>query len=277
MLQTFLVAGGLVLAVESHAVISYSGGTYSQNFDSLAVSGTANAWANDTTINGWSLINSANAAIATYRAGTGSDNAGNFYSYGASGLGERALGGLGSGGAYFGSPASGAAAGWIALGIQNTSLSTLGSFTLDYAGEQWRDGGLATGTTVPSAQTMVVEYGFGSSFAAVSSWIPAGSSFNFTSPVFVNTAGGAAVNGNGVGRISGIGGTITGLTWNNGDSLWLRWIEKNDPNNDHGLAIDDLTFSAAKASVVVPEASTWVAGLGLSLGMLGTFVRKYRK
>ena len=36
---------------------------------------------------------------------------------------------------------------------------------------------------------------------------------------------------------------------------------------------DNIQFNAAP----VPEASTWVAGLGLTLGMLGTFIRKHRK
>ncbi len=40
--------------------------------------------------------------------------------------------------------------------------------------------------------------------------------------------------------------------------------------------VDNFTVSGTEMAVV-PEASTWIAGLGLSLGMLGTFVRKYRK
>lgn len=39
--------------------------------------------------------------------------------------------------------------------------------------------------------------------------------------------------------------------------------------------IDNVQLSGSLTAV--PEASTWVAGLGLSLGMLGTFVRKHRK
>jgi len=39
--------------------------------------------------------------------------------------------------------------------------------------------------------------------------------------------------------------------------------------------IDNVELSGSLTAV--PEASTWVAGLGLSLGMLGTYLRKYRK
>jgi hypothetical protein len=41
--------------------------------------------------------------------------------------------------------------------------AALDSFTVGFDGEQWRDGGNTT------AQTMVLEYGFGSAFNAVSS------------------------------------------------------------------------------------------------------------
>src|SRR3954470_22594682 len=45
--------------------VSYTtaGGTYSQNFDTLPTTGTAAAWANDSTIAGWSLFNKTPAAI----------------------------------------------------------------------------------------------------------------------------------------------------------------------------------------------------------------------
>ena len=255
------------LAAESRATISYSGGTYSQNFDTLATSGTANAWVNDSTLPGWSLFQYTGGGISTYSGGTGASSAGNFYSFGTGTPAERALGGLGSGNTYFGSPApaTGALAGYIALALKNTNGSTLNSFTLAFAGEQWRDGGNTT------AQTMALQYGFGSTFAGVGSWSSPGGTFDYASPVNTSTA--AAVDGNVAGKVNGLGGTVSSLSWLNNETLWIRWIEKNDVGNDHGLAIDDLTFSAT----AVPEASTWIAGLGLTLGMLGSFVRKYRK
>jgi hypothetical protein len=68
--------------------------------------------------------------------------------------------------------------------------------------------GVIGGAATPTAQTMVVEYGFGTSFTAVSTWTPSGSGFNFTSPVFTNTASGAAVDGNTAGLIAGLGGSV---------------------------------------------------------------------
>jgi hypothetical protein len=144
-------------------------------------------------------------------------------------------------------------AGYIAAGFANTSGLVLDSFTLRFDGEQWRNGGNAT------AQTMVLEYGFGASFATVTTWTQPAGDFNWTSPVASATA--AAVDGNALGRVANRGGTL-GTSWAPGDTLWVRWIETNDAGNDHGLAIDNLSFSVT----AVPEPGTHallLAGLGL--------------
>jgi hypothetical protein len=219
--------------------------TYSQDFDSLPSATATNAWANDSSLLGWSLFNSTGAAITSVVAASGSANAGSFYSYGdALGNTERALGGLASGGTYFGSPASGAVAGYITVALVNNSGVALNGFSLNFNGEQWRNGGNAT------AQTMALQYGLGASFAAVSSWTAAGAGFNWTSPVATTTAG--TVDGNTAGRVAGVGGSVS-TAWPLGETLWLRWVENNDVGNDHGLAIDDLRFSVS----AVPEPQSW--------------------
>lgn len=237
---TRLAAALLALPLTGQAAVNFSS-SYSQNFDTLAASGTNNAWTNDTTLPGWSLFKqpAPGTAITAYNADNGGSNAGTFYSYGSTGASDRALGGLGSGGAYFGSPAAGAVAGWIAFSATNTSGATIDTLNLAYDGEQWRNGGNAT------AQTMVLEYGFGATFSAVSTWTAAGSAFNFTSPVA--TASAAAVDGNNAGR-SARTGSLTGLNWTNGTTLWLRWIENNDAGNDHGLALDNFSLSTTGAA-----------------------------
>jgi autotransporter-associated beta strand protein len=223
-------------------------GNTSQNFDLLVDTGTNIPWTNDTTLtlgdstlDGWSLINSLNASISTYNAGTGTSSAGSFYSFGLTP--ERALGGLGSGGAYFGSPATGAVAGYMTFAATNTSTATLTSFTVQFDGEQWRNGGNAT------QQTMVLEYGFGSTFDAVT-WNAPGGNFDWNGPVAATTA--AAVDGNNEGRVASRGGNINGLNWTTGQTLWIRWVERNDFGNDHGLAIDNFGFSWTGA-VIVPQ------------------------
>jgi hypothetical protein len=245
-------------AARADVVYSTPGATYSQDFDSLSTSGFSNAWTNDSTLAGWSLFNVAGEAITSYAASSGSGVNGSFYSYGSAANTDRALGGVGSNATYFGTPANGAVAGWITLAIKNSTGLTLGSAAVSFNGEQWRDGG----NTTPVAQTMVLQYGFGDAFADVATWLTPGGDFNWASPVFTSSSG--PVDGNGAGRVAGRGGPLQDLNWQNGSTLWLRWVERNDSNSDHGLAIDDLSFSA----VAVPEASAFLFG-GIVCGLAG--------
>lgn len=272
----FLSLTTLCFPSMASAQISYttSGSTYTQDFNTLIQTGTNQTWTNNSTLSGWWLYRQPTPGtdITTYNAGTGSSNAGNFYSFGASATdADRSLGGVASGGAYFGNPPTGTVAGWIAVSFTNNSGESLTSLTVNYNGEQWRDGG----ATTPNAQTMVMEYGFGASFTTVATWTPAGASFNFVSPVFVNTGSGAAVDGNVAGMVAGLGGTIN-TTWNNGDTLWIRFIENNDAGNDHGLSLDNFSFSGVSAAV--PEPTTY-ALIGVTMATAGfvTYRRRQQK
>ncbi|MES2851117.1 MAG: choice-of-anchor D domain-containing protein [Bacteroidota bacterium] len=233
-----LFMASLLLCNLAQAQITITSGSpsYTQNFSTLAQSGAANTWTNNTTLSGWFLFNKTPAAIITYGAETGSTGNATYNSYGAAANSERALGSVGSGGAYWTAPASGAVAGYMALAFTNSSGGTINTVSLTFDGEQWRNGGNAT------AQTMGVQYGFGASFTAVTTWTGAGTAFNFTSPVATATA--AAVNGNVAGKVTGLGGSLTSLGWADGTTLWFRWVETNDAGNDHGLAIDDVSFTA---------------------------------
>ena len=258
-----ILSSFLAATLSARAVISVvNTSTYSQDFDSLASSGTGNAWLNDSTISGWYLFQQAGGgtAIASYNAGDGSSSTGNFYSFGGADSGDRALGGVGSGGAYFGSPSSGSIAGWIAVSFVNSSGSTFSGFMADWNGEQWRNGGNT------SPQTMVFEYGFGATFGSVSTWHSPGGTFDWSSPVATSTAG--AVDGNTAGLVTGVGGTINSLTWANGETLWLRWVERNDAGNDHGLAIDSFSFAAQVPTAIPVSGHT---GLLLAIPLLGLF------
>ena len=225
------------------SITNWSNYSYTQNFDSLPNTSVTNSWVNNTTLPGWHLFNKSSAAIATINVDNGGSNTGSFYSYGAVASTDRALGGAASGGAYFGSPSTGTVAGWIAVSFANNSGGTISSVSIRYDGEEWRNGGNTT------QQTMVFEYGFGATFSSVTAWTPAGSAFNFTSPVATSTA--AAVDGNVAGRIQNFGGTLSNLTWASGTTLWMRWIENNDAGNDHGLAVDNFSFSPP-GEVVIP-------------------------
>jgi hypothetical protein len=245
---------------ESAVIFSTGGSTISQDFDSLG----ATAWTNDSTLPGWSLFRqpSPGTALTAIAIGDGGSNAGSIYSFGSAGGSDRALGGTGSGGAYFGSPASGAVAAWVAVSITNDTSAEIDSLTVNYDGEQWRNGGNT------STQTMPLQYGFGPTFASVANWINPGGSFDFTSPT--TGASAAALDGNlAANRVAGLGGTVSGLTWAPSDTLWIRWTETNDSGNDHGLAIDNFSFSATN----VPEP----AALGSMALAATTLIRRRRR
>ncbi len=274
---------GLVLAASSQvfAQISYTvpGSIYSQNFDSLpntpentSLGSSPVGWIDDTTapgatqfsILGWylyyPLVTTEGGANGHQRVriGAGTANTGSFMSFGASGSTERALGNVGAN--------TLAAAGselYVGLRLRNDSGVTLDSFTLSYNGEQWRDGGSAT----PNSQG--VSFMWSTAATAISdtnTLFNSVGSLGYSSPVFVNTTTGAAVDGNTTGRVAVGPVTVEGLNWGPGTDLWLRWADQNNAGNDHGLAIDDLSFSAAP---VVPEPGTWAfMGLGL-LAWLG--------
>ena len=241
-MKNLLAAASLLaLASAAQAQISITSPAfvYTQNFDTLPTTGATNAWANDSTLTGWSLFSSTGVAVTNIRADAGTSNTGAIYSYGSTGSTERALGAL----------ASGSFTGSIVLALTNNSGALLDSFSLVYGGEQWRNGGNT------SAQTLGLEYGFGATLAAAAFTPLPG--FGFTSPVVGATAG--AVDGNGAGSVANLGGTV-GTVWAVGDTLWLRWVDLNDAGNDHGLALENVSFSVT----AVPEPGTvalWLAGL----------------
>jgi len=250
--KTLIALAVMAAAGTAHAAIDVGSDsfTYTQSFDSLTTSTTASPWANNSTLPGWSLFTSTLADAPTILGGSGTANSGSFYSFGASGDGDRALGVTASGGAYFGSPASGAIAGYISVAFTNSTGSTLDGTAVSFSGEQWRNGGNT------AAQSLAFEYGFGANFGTVANWtaVPTG---NVISPVIGATA--AAVDGNTAGLTAGLGATIDG--WAPGQTLFLRWVDRNDVGNDHGLGIDN--FSLTVTAVPEPGAlALMLAGLG---------------
>lgn len=247
--KLLLASAALATALSAQAGVSVTGSslTYTQNFDSLVSTGSL-TFVNDSTLSGWSLFRSATGAM-TVTAGTGSSNAGGFYSFGATGSSDRALGSVASG-----------STGTItyALALTNDTGADLSGFVLSFAGEQWRNGGSA------AVQSLSVQYGFGAAYTAATTAL---TSFDSV----VNTTTAAAVDGNGVGRVAGLGGTVN-TTWGAGQTLWITWTDVDNTGGDHGLAIDDVSFSAITA---VPEPGTY-AMLLAGLGAVGFVARRRR-
>lgn len=250
-----MATAGLMVAVSAQAAVSVGSTSfsYTQSFDTLAASGSG-SWANDTTLTGWSLFTSAGSAITSYAVNNGASNAGSFYSFGTGSSTDRALGSTASGGTYFGSPASGAVAGYMVASFTNNSGSALTGFNLSFDGEQWRNGGNT------NAQSLTLQWGVGASYASVV-WSAPEAGFAFTSPVHTSSA--AALDGNA--NAVHLSGNVS-TPWVAGQTLWLRWADTNDVGNDHGLAIDNVQLSVT----AVPEPGQMallLAGLPLVWGL----------
>lgn len=276
-----ILAGLLGSAGSVSAAVSYitAGSAYTQNFDSLSNT----SWTNDSTLSGWHLYGNNPTPNAITTIGVRSDGTtsatGSFYSVkSASPSTDYALGSVGTSSAtYYGTASTALSSndttisttaatglnGYIALQIANGTGSTLQNFTINWTGEQWR-----SGDNLAAVQYMNFQYGFGNAMTDVTTWTSNPTNdFRFASPINTNGAGTTNLDGNApANRVTDLGGTVSGLSWANGTNLWVRWIESNNNGNDHLLAIDDVSFTAA-----VPEPS---AALLAFLGALALLRRR---
>jgi hypothetical protein len=134
--------------------IPLSGGTYTQDFDTL--SNAAGSTNNAALPNGWLLNETGGGARDNeqYAVDTGSGNTGDTYSYGVAGSTDRALGSIRSGtlmtttGACF----------------NNATGNILTSFDIAYTGEQWRLG------TASRTDALNFEYSLNATSLTTGTW-----------------------------------------------------------------------------------------------------------
>ncbi|WP_162910519.1 T9SS-dependent choice-of-anchor J family protein [Hymenobacter oligotrophus] len=205
--------------------VALTTGTYSQNFDGLANSGTTN---DKTTLpQGWDFVE-ANAGTGTgannqFTADNGAANGGNTYSYGATGTTDRALGSLQSsslvstlGGAF----------------VNNTGAE-INSLTITYTGETWRIGG--------NNRQDKLEFSYSTDATSLSTgtWnkVTELDYANASSPT-TNTAGVSSPI-----HTATLTRTITDLKIAPGASFWIRWNDLNAAGSDDGTAIDDFSLT----------------------------------
>ena len=212
---------------------------YEQGFDSLPASGAPLRWVDNQTLPGWFLFNWVEQPLVTptLRVDEGRSASGSFYSYGRPGERDRALGAVGTGGFYFGTPAAGTQAGYIALALRHAAARPVQRLRLAFMGEQWRQG------ASDDVNQLVFEYGIGERMDLVERWVRPGSGFDFDSPSpELVTDSGSALDGHGPAASRRLGGLLTGLDWRPGQLLWLRWGFLNNHGFDHGLALDKLSL-----------------------------------
>lgn len=226
-----------VAAASSQAQVAFTG-LYTQNFDSLAFTGTGMTWTNNLPtafMPGWY----SNQAV--YNADDGTSALPRLYSFGNNNTPERALGSIALVGTVF----------RYGMQLNNSTTATINGLNLNYTGEQWRSGSVLT-------DLLSFEYSTNATSLTSGTWTPV-TSLDFNS---VNSTGVGAVNGNlGVNQ-SFQSGTITGLNWLSGTDVWVRWTHLGNASR-HGLAIDKL--NVATAPVPEPITLTTLGGACIAL------------
>jgi uncharacterized protein len=239
---------GLLPAISAQITIS-APGIYTQNFDTLPLSGTSNTWTDNSTLAGWYADRETGGEVTVISAGTGSSTTTNLYSFGSTSTAERALGALGSG-------SSGAFAYGVAF--QNVSAQTITFTDFSYRGELWRMGSPA------EAETLQFAYRISSSpiaGALTGIW----TDFNpldFTNPNPAAPSGGTgAMDGNLSGNFTNLSATLN-VSLTSGSYVMFRWYDIDHSSADNGLGIDNISIAYvanAPVSVIaaVPEPSAY--------------------
>lgn len=192
---------------------------YSENFNTLAITGTSSA-----TPNGWHFaeVGTATAVNGLYTAGTGSSNAGDVYSFGSIASADRAFGGL----------QSGSLTPTVGVQITNNTGATITALTVSYAGERWRVG------TTGRADRLDFQFSLDASSLVSGTWTDE-NALDFNAPAAAVIG---AVDGNAA--PAAISSTISGLSIAPGATIWLRWASFDATGADDGLAIDDVSILA---------------------------------
>ncbi len=250
-----LLTALFVLPLSALAQVSYTGGAYFQNFDSLQ--GTTNnttgvTWTDNSTLPGWYSSHTAygvtngtmGGTVATFDGTSVAANVG-LFSFGAASGTDRALG----------SRATSAVAGMtnihFGVRLKNDTAQTITSFSVMFTGEQWHKNG---GTT---AHTLPLQYQLGATSITAGTWTAV---TTFSSPV--NTATIASLDGNAAANRRGVGSKISGISWAPGAELWIRVADGNESGNEQALGIDDFHFIADDESGVFLNGNTSYISMG---------------
>jgi hypothetical protein len=223
-----MVACGGLGAQECSAQLcgQLNGLNYTQNFNTLAVSGSSNT----TTPIGFAFSEAGSGNNITYSANDGSSSTNNTYSYGTGSNTDRALGELTGGtvqstcGACF---------------VNNTD-HPITSFVVSYTGEEWRLGA-ADGTT----DKLDFQFSTNATSLTTGTWIDV-NTLDFVTP---NNSGAGAKDGNAAANrtvFAPLAITPAGVIQPE-KTFFIRWVPSNISGEDDELAIDDFTLGTTLA------------------------------
>jgi len=248
-----LIASSAIPFAQAAVSISTTGtDVYTENFASLAQTGTGITWTDNSTVAGWY------SNQATYETNNSAATVAGQVSYGGGASGgsinpdsDRALGSRYTAGV--GSTIFGAA-------FTNNTGTTLDSFSISYSGEQWYHN-----TSDPDKLTF--EYSLDATSLSTGTWT-AVTGLDFTSTLS-NAGAGTWVDGNA--NAITISDSVASLAWANGSNLWIRFTDTDAPNGaDQGLAVDSFKLSVTP----VPEPTTYAAILGVAVLGLSLYRRR---
>jgi hypothetical protein len=212
------------------AGINYSGGTYTENFDSIGTGNTAapSGWVAGkySSTQNRQLPSSQPNNEALYADDGASTSKGRSYNYGTTGAPDRAIGHL---------PTTGSGDRALQLAITNDTGSPLESFTLGYTGEQWRD--WRSGASSPQQLSLWFSTDPGSGFVSM------GAQFDFVAPK--QNGANIKLDGNDPANREIISSSYTPLSpIVHGETFYITWHDINDNVDDSPMAVDDVSFSA---------------------------------
>lgn len=252
-----LLSAGL-LGFASQAVqaqvtpVSLTTSPYTQNFDALATTGSANP--KSTLPAGWDLLEvnagSGTGANDQYAADNGAANGGNTYSYGATGSTERALGTLLSGSL---TPTIGAA-------FTNNTGAALTTLTISYTGETWRVGGTAR------QDKLTFQYSTDATSLSTGTWTDV-TALDYANPSATATTTAGVTTPIHSATISS---QLTGLNLATGATIWIRWNDFNAAGSDDGTAVDDFSMSWGAVNPNTPTLVLNPAALTFASQNVGT-------
>ena len=202
-----------------------SGVNFSQNFNTLATSGS-----NNTLPNGFEFAFNESPGNLTYAADNGSSPSGDTYSYGSTGSSDRALGEL----------TSGTAQSTVGACFTNNTNHAITSLIIGYTGEEWRLG-VADGTVDR------LDFQFSTDAVSLTSgtYIDV-NALDFTTPV--NSAAGAKDGNAAANRTVFAPLAITPAAPIQPEmTFYIRWLPSNISGANDGLAIDDFSIGTTLA------------------------------
>lgn len=191
---------------------------YLTDFNSLANTSTSTILPN-----GWYISESGTNANSTYTAGSGTNNAGDTYSFGVSGSTDRSLGGL----------RSNALNPTFGCKVKNNTGEVLESIIISYVGETWRVGNSWR------PDRLDFQYSTDATSLTTGTWTDV-NELDYENPGQVAISGVLAHSSN-------INFTINGLYIASNSTIWFRFTDYNAFSSDDGMAIDDFSINASPA------------------------------